>query len=50
MELDAAVAEVAKSHFEFIEDERMKVYVEDGLEYVSRLAEGNKTTLYAIAS
>lgn len=34
VELDPCVAEIAKSWFEFKEDERMKVVIEDGLKYI----------------
>ena len=40
VELDGAVAEVAKTWFGFIEDQRMRVYVEDGLNYIHKLEEG----------
>lgn len=39
VELDGAVADVAKSWFGFIEDQRMKVFVEDGLKFIHN-AEG----------
>ena len=34
VELDPSIAEIAKSWFEFKEDERMKVIIEDGLKYI----------------
>ena len=34
MELDPCISEIAKSWFEFKEDERMKVVIEDGLKFI----------------
>lgn len=34
VELDPSISEIAKSWFEFKEDERMKVVIEDGLKYI----------------
>ena len=34
VELDPSISEIAKSWFEFKEDERMKVIIEDGLKYI----------------
>ncbi|XP_022094933.1 methyltransferase-like protein 13 [Acanthaster planci] len=48
VELDAAIAEVAKSCFEFTEDERMKVSIADGLEYITRLAEETTSPTYHV--
>ena len=39
VELDEAVVDVAKKWFGFVEDERMKVEVCDGLQYVRTAAE-----------
>lgn len=36
VELDPCIAEIAKSWFEFKDDERMKVIIEDGLKYIER--------------
>ena len=34
VELDPSISEIAKSWFEFKEDERMKIIIEDGLKYI----------------
>lgn len=34
VELDPCISEIAKTWFEFKEDERMKIIIEDGLKYI----------------
>ncbi|XP_033642864.1 eEF1A lysine and N-terminal methyltransferase-like [Asterias rubens] len=48
VELDGAVADVAKSWFGFIEDQRMKVFVEDGLKFIHNAEEKSSPMYHAI--
>ncbi|KAL2602966.1 hypothetical protein R1flu_007958 [Riccia fluitans] len=46
VELDPVVGDVAKKHFDFIEDERMKLVVGDGIDYVQNIADAAPSSIH----
>ena len=49
VDIDASVRSVAREWFDFVEDERMKVHVEDGIDFIQKAAKSGRFWAFLLA-